>query len=80
MSMSVTIDDMVNDVVVEKLEEKESELSEKIETETQDYLDNNLEDQVKTIVHSTMLEDVKQKIRDVFKGGKNVNDKPSIQG
>tara|TARA_R100001086_G_C11834333_1_gene257457 strand:+ start:536 stop:751 length:216 start_codon:yes stop_codon:yes gene_type:complete len=71
---------MVNDVVVEKLEEKESELSEKIETETQDYLDNNLEDQVKTIVKSTMLEDVKQQIRDVFKGGKNVNDKPSIQG
>ena len=78
--MSVTIDDMVEDVVVTKLEEKESELSEKIETETQDYLDNNLEDQVKTIVRTTMLEDVKQQIRDVFKGGKNVNDKPSIQG
>ena len=80
MTMSVTIDDMVEDVVVTKLEEKESELSEKIETETQDYLDNNLEEQVKTIVRSTMLEDVKQQIRDVFKGGKNVNDKPSIQG
>ena len=78
--MSVTIDDMVEDVVVTKLEEKESELSEKIETETQDYLDNNLEDQVKTIVRKTMLEDVKQQIRDVFKGEKNVNDKPSIQG
>ena len=78
--MSVTIDDMVEDVVVTKLEEKESELSEKIETETQDYLDNNLEDQVKAIVRSTMLEDVKEQIRQVFKGGKNVNDKPSIQG
>ena len=78
--MSVTIDDMVEDVVVTKLEEKNSELYEKVEHEVQEYLDSNLEDQVRTIVKSVMLEDVKEQIRNIFKGGKNVNDKPSVQG
>tara|TARA_R100001510_G_C7632450_1_gene191097 strand:+ start:399 stop:614 length:216 start_codon:yes stop_codon:yes gene_type:complete len=71
---------MVEDVVVTKLEEKDSELNEKVEQEVQEYLDGNLEDQVKTIVKSVMLEDLEQQIKDIFKGGKNVNDKPSVQG
>tara|TARA_Y100001951_G_C11148957_1_gene188019 strand:- start:37 stop:252 length:216 start_codon:yes stop_codon:yes gene_type:complete len=71
---------MVEDVVVTKLEEKDSELYEKVEHEVQEYLDSNLEDQVRTIVKSVMLEDVKEQIKNIFKGGKNVNDKPSVQG
>ena len=59
--MTTNIDDMVRDIVLNEFEEKENEITDNVETITQDYLDNNLE----SIIESKVKEILKERDENV---------------